>query len=594
MSIISMHKITLIGMAADRDGLLADLQKMGCVQIIPLTSASEATPKAAPVAGAREALKFLHNYPRRRRQDLDLQRFDAVEVEHHVLEVRNRLHDLKDERDFLIKRIQDMIPWGEFVLPPLEEMGNFRLWFYVIPHKELPKIEASAPVWEIIRHDNRFCYVILVSQEEPLGMPVPRVHLGGKPRHELQARLDDVELAIEDTQAERAYLTRWHDLFSHDINRLEDLAVCHSAAAQTYSNDKAFALHGWAPADSIPALQDYSKNQAFYFSSEASTQADNPPTLMRNPSWISAGEDLVTFYMTPGYLSWDPSRVMFVSFTIFFAMILADAGYAALIALVLILKWNKLGRSPSGRRFRPLLLSIVTASLVFGVLLGSYFGAPPSEASLAGKLHVLDITDTDRMMMLSVVIGVFHIVLANAMNAYRYPHWLDRLPSVGWIGVICGGFALAVSSSITVAHLHEVGIALMAMGGLLILWYTAPREKPFARLTQGVLGLTKISGALGDILSYLRLFALGLGSASLAIEFNSMAASAYEAYPGIGLVFALLILALGHGVNLFLGIANGVIHGLRLNVIEFFNWGLKEEGTLYKPFKKLEDNLWNR
>jgi V/A-type H+-transporting ATPase subunit I len=165
---------------------------------------------------------------------------------------------------------------------------------------------------------------------------------------------------------------------------------------------------------------------------------------------------------------------------------------------------------------------------------------------------------------------------------------------VGWIGVISGGFALAISSKITVAHLHEVGIALMAIGGLLILWFTAPREKPFARLTQGVLGLTKISGALGDVLSYLRLFALGLGSASLAIEFNSMAASAFEAYPGIGFVFALLILALGHGVNLFLGIANGVIHGLRLNVIEFFNWGLKEEGTLYKPFKKLEDNLWNR
>ena len=594
MSIISMHKITLIGMTADRDRLLTDLQKMGCVQIIPLTSASEATPKTAPVAGAREALKFLHNYPRRRRQDLDLQRFDAVEVEHHVLEVRNRLHDLKDERDFLIKRIQDMRPWGEFVLPSLEEMGNFRLWFYVVPHKELPKIEASAPVWEIIRRDNRFCYVILVSQEEPLGMPVPRVHLGGKPRHELQARLDDVELAIEDTQAERAYLTRWHDLFSHDINRLEDLAVCHSAAAQTYSNDKAFALHGWAPVDSILALQDYSKNQAFYFSSEVSTQEDNPPTLMQNRSWFKAGEDLVTFYMTPGYLTWDPSAVTFVSFVIFFAMILADAGYAALMGLALLFMWKKLGRSSSGQRFRPLLLSVVIASLGFGALVGSYFGVTPTDESLPGKLHILEMSDTDRMMMISVVIGVFHIVLANVMNAYRYPHWLDRLPSVGWIGVICGGFALAISSSITVAHLHEVGIALMAIGGLLILWFTAPREKPFARLTQGVLGLTRISGALGDVLSYLRLFALGLGSASLAIEFNSMAAGVREGYPVIGMFFALLILILGHGVNLILGIAAGVIHGLRLNVIEFFNWGLKEEGTLYKPFKQSEDNSWNR
>jgi V/A-type H+-transporting ATPase subunit I len=134
----------------------------------------------------------------------------------------------------------------------------------------------------------------------------------------------------------------------------------------------------------------------------------------------------------------------------------------------------------------------------------------------------------------------------------------------------------------------------MAIGALLILWFTAPGEKPLARLLHGLEGLTRLSGALGDVLSYLRLFALGLGSASLAIEFNRMAAGVNESYPGIGLLFALLILVLGHGINLALGITGGVIHGLRLNVIEFFNWGLKEEGTLYKPFKQAEDNLWNR
>ena len=160
--------------------------------------------------------------------------------------------------------------------------------------------------------------------------------------------------------------------------------------------------------------------------------------------------------------------------------------------------------------------------------------------------------------------------------------------------MICGGFALALSGSITLAGLQELGIALMAIGALLIVLFTAPREKPLARLVQGLLGLTKLSGALGDILSYLRLFALGLASGSLAVEFNNMAAGIYEGFPGIGLFFALLILVLGHTVNLFLGIASGVIHGLRLNVIEFFNWGLKEEGTLYKPFKQSEDNLWNR
>ena len=594
MSIVKMHKVTFIGMTAGRDRLLIDLQKMGCVQIIPLASGSSALSEAAHTAGAREAMKFLHTYPQRRRQVLDKQRFDAVKVQQRTLEVRNRLHDLEEERDFLIRRIQDMRPWGDFTFPSLREMGNQRLWFYVVPHKDLPKFEEAAAVREIIRRDNRFCYIAVVAEKEPSEMPVTRVHLGSKPRPELEARLEDVELAIEDAQAERAYLTRWHDLLSRDLNRLEDHAVRKNAAEQIYSNDRAFALQGWAPDDSLAALEAYSKEQEFYCAAEAPAPEDNPPTLMRNPSWISAGEDLVTFYMIPGYQTWDPSAVIYVSFVIFFAMILADAGYAAILGVILMLMWKKLGRSASGSRFRPLLLSVVVASLVFGALVGSYFGVTPAEESWLGKLHVLEVSDTNRMMMISVVIGVFHIVLANVMNAYRYPHWLDRLPSVGWIGVICGGFALAISGLITITGLQALGIALIALGALLIVLFTAPREKPFARLGQGLLGLTKLSGALGDILSYLRLFALGLASASLAVEFNNMAAGIYEGFPGIGLLFALLILVLGHTVNLFLGIASGVIHGLRLNVIEFFNWGLKEEGTLYKPFKQSEDNSWNR
>jgi V/A-type H+-transporting ATPase subunit I len=298
--------------------------------------------------------------------------------------------------------------------------------------------------------------------------------------------------------------------------------------------------------------------------------------------------------MTPGYQTWDPSGIIFVSFVFFFAMILADAGYGAVLGLILMLSWNKMARSSSGRRFRPLLLSVVVASLGVGALFGSYFGVTPPEDSLLGRFHIMEISDTNRMMLISVVIGVLHIVLANVMNAYRYEHWQDRLPSAGWICVICGGFSLAISGAITLPGLQKPSIALMAIGALLILWFTAPGEKPFARLLHGLEGLTKLSGALGDVLSYLRLFALGLGSASLAIEFNRMAAGVYESYPGIGLLFALLILVLGHGINLALGITSGVIHGLRLNVIEFFNWGLKEEGTLYKPFKQSEDNLWNR
>jgi V/A-type H+-transporting ATPase subunit I len=141
--------------------------------------------------------------------------------------------------------------------------------------------------------------------------------------------------------------------------------------------------------------------------------------------------------------------------------------------------------------------------------------------------------------------------------------------------------------------LKPIGGGAVVLGLLLVVGFTARREKPLNRLIQGLLGLTKISGAFGDILSYLRLFALGLASASLATAFNDMAAGIRSSVPGIGLFLALLVLAFGHTLNLLLGISSGVIHGLRLNVIEFFNWGLKDEGRLFTPFRRKEGSTWN-
>jgi len=201
-------------------------------------------------------------------------------------------------------------------------------------------------------------------------------------------------------------------------------------------------------------------------------------------------------------------------------------------------------------------------------------------------------SNTGLMMGLSIVVGAAHVVLANVMDARRHADWRDGLPSVGWAAAVSGGLLFAAGAAIPlVVVLKPIGGAAMAAGLLLVVAYTAWREKPLSRLVQGLLGLTRISGAFGDILSYLRLFALGLASASLATAFNNMAAGLYSSERGIGLLLAILVLAFGHALNLLLGISSGVIHGLRLNVIEFFNWGLKDEGRLFTPFRRKEDSL---
>jgi V/A-type H+-transporting ATPase subunit I len=588
MSIVRLDKVLFIGLTEDRERLLEDLQALGCMHLESFGAESEIQNAVDTSAGAREALQFLHNCPQRRRQKKDTAHFDALETERKVHDVKQRLQALSDERDFLIKRIQDMQPWGRFVFSPLPEMNGLRLWFYVVPHRDMILLQNLSLVYEIVKKDNRFSYVVVVSENEPEGMPVPRTHIGSRPRPELEARLEEVELAIEDVQAERAYLTRWYNLLRANIAIVEDRAALDAAQNRTYCRGDMFALRGWAPNERIPELQNYARRHRLYIDVQEAQPDDTPPTYLDNPPWFAAGEDLVNFYMTPGYRTWDPSQVVFFSFSLFFAMILADAGYALVLGALLLFFWRKMRDSPSGRRFRPLCLVIVLFSLVFGMMIGSYFGMTPPKGTLLASLHVLDMSDSNLMMQISVVIGCVHVILGAVLDAARHKNLREGLESIGWAFVVSGGLTFLMSTVFAPDVLKPLSIVLAGLGALLVLLFAAPFDKPLPRFLKGLLGLTKLSGAFGDVLSYLRLFALGLASGSLAAEFNNMALGIRDAMPGIGLFFSLLVLLLGHLVNLLLGLASAVIHGLRLNVIEFFNWGLKEEGSLFKAFRRTE------
>ncbi len=589
MTIVALNKVTWIGLTDDKEPMLEDLQSLGCVDLIPLQAERGEGELQAPPAGIEEALKFLRDCPSRRRHQVrDPQGFDPVEVERKVLAVRKRLFDLEEERDFLIKRVRDLAPWGDFEFPRLEEMGGYRLWFYVVPHADLPKFHALPYYQEVIKRDNRFSYVILISPQEPRDTPLPRIHVGNRPRRALQRRLDEVELAIEDAQAERAWLTRWYDLLQRNLAFLKDRAALAAAGRKVLHQKPVVALQGWAPVEQVPALAEQAEARRMAFHAEDPGHEENPPTLLRNPPVLAAGEDLVNFYMTPGYHTWDPSSIVFVSFALFFAMILADAGYAALLGLGLLLYWKRLGHSSAGRRYRPLVASIVVLSVVYGMLVGSYFGASPPPGSFLHRFHLLDMGNTDLMMTISVLVGCLHIVLASMMDALRHPRLRDGLASVGWAMVVSSGLMVVLEKGFGVPLHSVLAGVLLGAGVLLVLGWSAPGEPPVKRFLKGLLGLTNITGAFGDVLSYLRLFALGLASGSLATQFNQMSATLVESMPGIGLLIAILVLILGHGVNLALGLASGLIHGLRLNVIEFFKWGLKEEGRLFRPLRRSE------
>ena len=376
MSIVPLVKVTVYGHADDKEEVLAGLQNLGCLHLISLAP-DQVTQAEGPTPEARAALRFLQRCPRQRRQVRDPARFDAETVERRVLAIRDRIRELEDEADRLDARIEELLPWGDFRLPPLQELGGNRLWFYIVPHRDMVRLRASDWVHEVVSRDHQYAYVVVVSAEEPRGLPVERTRTGRRPLSELRRRLEDVLLETEDLQGEREALTRWCLLFARSLSHLEDRADLLDAMGRTYDDAPLFALQGWAPTDRVEALQRFAHVQRLALDMAGPGEEDAPPTLLRNAPALQGGEALVSFYMTPGYWLWDPSAVVFFSFAVFFAMILSDAGYAAVMAAGLALGWRRLGGNPTGRWVRILFANLIGASLVWGALVGSYFGVAP-------------------------------------------------------------------------------------------------------------------------------------------------------------------------------------------------------------------------
>jgi V/A-type H+-transporting ATPase subunit I len=595
MSIVSLVKVTFYGHTDDRQQILSDLQTFGCLHLISLAPEQETLHKGSgPSSRSREALRFLTNCPNRRRQVRDPKKFFAHATEQKTLALLDKIQDLEAERDFLIGRIENLRPWGEFSFPPRQALNNLRLWFYVVPHKDMKQVETTDLIWEMISRDNRFCYVAVISESQPEGMPLERVRTGNKSLSQLEDRLEEVELELEDLQAERAGLTRWCTLFARNIDRLEDQAAVLDAAEQIYAEDPVFALQAWTPENTIARLQQYANDQGLVFETADPQPAETPPTLMQNPQGLAGGQDLVSFYTTPRYWLWDPSMIVFFSFALFFAMIFADAGYSASLGLIVAVLWKKMGQSDAGRRFRILLATLVGAGVIYGVIVGSYFGVSPGEDSLPAKLKIIDMMNFNVMMQLSILLGVFHLVVANAVTAWHFRRTIRAAVPIAWVFIFLGAVAIwqAASHGGTLTFLKPVGIATMVLGLVGVVLFNSPEGPLWKRLLKGLGGLTGLSNAFGDALSYLRLFALGLASASLASTFNAMAGQVKEALPGIGILFALLIVLLGHTLNFVLALSSGFIHGLRLNFIEFFRWSVSEEGHPFNAFARKEKESW--
>ena len=606
MAIKRLNKITLYGPGQDKAGILQGLQALGCMHLIPLTEKTAEPAMRMQPAEASEALAWLERAPRTRRQVKDKkgalhgESIDAVVRE--VLDNKSAAREVADARDKLEERIREVRPWGDFSFPELSELDGQRLWFYVLPLGDMDALKLALKEnelpWEIIHRDQKDAYVIVVSQDEPAEdlLPAVRSHVGMVPLSRLEEELEESEQLLEELYAEREALSRWNYLLGQAIAARHDAAELADAQSGTQDEDSFFLVQGWLPVSERNAVESFCLENSVAAIFEEPSDEDNPPTLLEKTSGTGGGADALGFFQTPNYRAWDPGNVVFYSFSLFFGMIMSDVMYSFLFGLIVFMFRGKLKQSQAGARLMNLAYFMSAVGIAWGVMIGSYFGASPGEGGLLANLAFVDLNNYDAMMKLSVFVGVAHLIVANLMTAFINRSSSYALAPLGWALVMGGGLGIwfGMSGTLSEAFADTIGPGMMAIGGLFIFLFTSTRKVRsagdlFLRGLDGLKAVYNITAAFGDVLSYMRLFALGLSGASLAMTFNSLAMDVLHSSPVTGVLFAGIILLLGHVLNFALCIMSGVVHGMRLNVIEFVNWGLSDEGYPFKAFSKKED-----
>ena len=364
-------------------------------------------------------------------------------------------------------------------------------------------------------------------------------------------------------------------------------------------------LEGFCPIDQVPALQEMLAKQDVYYQEEDPTAEDNTPIKLRNNKFTQLFESLTGMYGWPNYGEFDPTPILAPFFLLFFAMCMGDCGYGILLMIIGVLIAKKKLNIAMFEGLGPIITVLGVGTTVVGFFLGTFMGIDLYTASwvpealknvmIKGNLELAG-SSYDIQMVLALCIGVFHICLAMVVKAICYTKqtgFKENIANWGWTLLIVGGLIVAILG-MTVLPAEVFKWTLIAVAGVSALGiyiFNTPGRNPLINIGAGLWETYNMAtGILGDVLSYIRLYALGLAGGMLGAAFNNLGlmvmGGSTEGATWQWLPFV-LILVLGHVLNLAMSALGAFVHPLRLSFVEYFkNAGYEGKGTLYQPFKK--------
>ena len=495
----------------------------------------------------------------------------------------------------LQQKVEKARVWGSFDKARLETLSaaGVPFHFHVLNAKQFQEQWTEEYALCLVDQEKNNLYFVVAGEDDlPGEVPVPT-----EDWQAVQATLDEQTAKLQRVLGElltlKHQLPQLKQLRADALSRL-DRSLAGSSAAPAAENTL-LTLEGYAPTEDDYTVTAALDQAGVFYLKEAAAAPQNPPIRFKNNKFVKMFEVLTDMYGRPAYDGFDPTPFIAVFFLLFFALCMGDAGYGlVLIGIGLLLK-----KVPSFKDLAPLVVTLGAGTVVVGFFLHSFFSIDIAEWPVFAPIRKVflpaEIGGFAGGMVLSIIIGILHICLAmvvKAINAVKVNGWAASLGTLGWTllivgGVLVGGFALAGVLSQEVTKWIIIVLGIVSALGIFV--FNDPARNKLANIGVGLWDTyNTATGLLGDVLSYLRLYALGLAGGMLGMAFNDMGRMVLGdgSNAVLWLPFLLLVI-LGHTLNIAMCALGAFVHPLRLNFLEFFkNSGYEAAGRNYHPLKK--------
>lgn len=602
--IAKMRKLTFLVYHKEYDEFLHSIRELG---VIHVAEKQQGTPENEELqenmrinAKLIELSKQFDNINASNKQTPD-----AHGSAERSLMVLDEVEALQAEKGKLTQQLQAyakdetaMLPWGDFEWESIRKLhdAGYVVKFHLCQDQQFKEewIELyHATV--ITRQASKVYFVTITKMGEVVDIDVETLKLPKDSLSSVRVKMQQTQQGIDANEKALVELAS-KDVASVKVAQtelrqsIEFSKVVLNTSSTT--DDKLMLLQGWVPAGKEDNLRAYMDQQQVYYEITNPVPDDDVPILLKNKGLFAWFEPICKLYMLPKYGELDLTPFFAPFFMVFFGLCLGDIGYG-LFLLLMVTGYRMFAKNigASMKSVLSLVQLLAISTMVCGLLTGGFFGFSLYDINIPifQKLKAFAL-DNNQMFQLSLVLGVVQILFGMILKVVNLTIQLGFKYAVGTLGwVILLLSVLFAFLFPTIMPMGEtVHLVVMGISALMIYFYNSPGKNIFLNFGLGLWDTYNMAtGLLGDVLSYVRLFALGLSGGILASVFNNLAAGLAPDNIILGPIVMVLIFLIGHAINIFMNVLGALVHPMRLTFVEFFkNAGYEGGGREYKPFSK--------